>query len=223
MDPMLTLFFDLDGTLIDPKEGITSSIQHALQRVGMEEIPSQDDLTWCIGPPLWNSFDVLLGPGADLDRAVRYYREHYTDEAMYLADVYDGIGEMFDALHQVDAQIFVATSKPEIYANQIIEHFGVHAHVERLFGSELDGTNSDKTDLLKYALDETGADPARCVMVGDRRFDIFGARNNDIPSVGALWGYGEPDELRNAEADAMAGVPEEIPEIVFDLLRLDIE
>jgi len=220
---MLTAFFDLDGTLIDPKEGITSSIQHSLERMGLEEIPSKDDLTWCIGPALWNSFDALLGPGADLERAVRYYREFYTDEAMYLADVYEGVGEMFDTLHQVDARIFVATAKPEAYAHEIIEHFGIHAHIERLFGSELDGTNSDKTDLLKYALDETGADPARCVMVGDRRFDIFGARNNDIPSVGALWGYGEPDELRNAEADAMAGTPEEVPEIVFDLLRLDLE
>ena len=220
---MLTMFFDLDGTLIDPKEGITTSIQHALKEMGMEEIPSQNDLTWCIGPPLWNSFDALLGPGADLDRAVAKYREHYIDDAMYLADVYDGIGEMFDTLHQVDAQIYIATSKPAVYATEIIEHFGIHAHVERLFGSELDGTNSDKTELLQYALNETGADPAKCVMIGDRKFDIFGARNNDIPSVGALWGYGEPEELRISEADAMAGAPEEVPEIVFDLLGLDFE
>ncbi|WP_069298574.1 HAD hydrolase-like protein [Neptunicoccus sediminis] len=220
---MLTLFFDLDGTLIDPKEGITQAIQHALGEMGMEDIPHANDLTWCIGPPLWNSFDVLLGPGADLDQAVDFYRAFYTDEAMYLADVYDGVGEMFDALHQVDAKMFITTSKPHVYAQEIIEHFGIHAHVEQLFGSELDGTNSDKTDLLKHALDETGADPAKTVMIGDRRFDIFGARNNDIPSVGALWGYGEPDELRQSEADALAGAPEEVPEIVFDLLGLDAD
>ncbi|PLS22882.1 HAD hydrolase-like protein [Neptunicoccus cionae] len=220
---MLTLFFDLDGTLIDPKEGITQAIQHALGEMGMVDIPHADDLTWCIGPPLWNSFDVLLGPGADLDQAVDLYRAFYTDEAMYLADVYDGVGEMFDALHQVDAKMFITTSKPHVYAQEIIEHFGIHAHVEQLFGSELDGTNSDKTDLLKFALDETGADPAKTVMIGDRRFDIFGARNNDIPSVGALWGYGEPDELRQSEADALAGAPEEVPEIVFDLLGLDAD
>lgn len=220
---MLTVFLDLDGTLIDPKEGITSSIQFTLQELGMIDIPTQNELTWCIGPPLHNSFDVLLGPGADLDEAMAIYRAHYTDEAMYLADVYDGIGDMFDAFHQVDARLFVATSKPHVYANELIEHFGIHAHIEQLFGSELDGTNSDKTDLLKFALDETGADPARSVMIGDRRFDIFGARNNDIPSVGALWGFGEPEELHMAEADALAGAPEEVPEIVFDLLRLDIE
>jgi phosphoglycolate phosphatase len=220
---MLTVFLDLDGTLIDPKEGITSSIQFTLQELGMADIPTQNELTWCIGPPLHNSFDALLGPGADLHGAMAIYREHYADEAMYLADVYDGVGDMFDAFHQVDARLFVATSKPHVYANELIEHFGIHAHVEQLFGSELDGTNSDKTELLKFALDETGADPARCVMIGDRRFDIFGARNNDIPSVGALWGYGEPEELHMAEADALAGAPEEVPEIVFDLLRLDIE
>ncbi len=220
---MLTVFLDLDGTLIDPKEGITSSIQYTLQELGVADIPTQNELTWCIGPPLHNSFDALLGPGADLPAAMAIYRERYADEAMYLADVYDGVGDMFDAFHQVDARLFVATSKPHVYANELIEHFGIHAHVEQLFGSELDGTNSDKTELLKFALDETGADPARSVMIGDRRFDIFGARNNDIPSVGALWGYGEPEELHMAEADALAGAPEEVPEIVFDLLRLDIE
>lgn len=220
---MLTLFFDLDGTLIDPKVGITLAIQHALKEMGMTEIPHADDLTWCIGPPLWNSFDVLLGPGADLHEAVDLYRGFYTEEGMYMADVYDGVGEMFDTLHQVDAKIYVATSKPHVYAQEIIEHFGIHAHVERLFGSELDGTNADKTDLLKFALDETGAEPAKSVMIGDRRFDIYGARNNDIPSVGALWGYGEPDELHQSEADALAGAPEEVPEIVFDLLGLDAD
>lgn len=220
---MLTVFLDLDGTLIDPKEGITASIRFALQELGMADIPTQDELTWCIGPPMHNSFEVLLGPGADLDHAMALYRQNYADKAMYLADVYDGIGEMFDAFHQVDAKIYIATSKPHVFANELVEHFGIHAHIDGLFGSELDGTHSDKTALLQFALDETGADPARSVMIGDRKFDVFGARNNDIPSVGALWGYGGPDELRDAEADAMAGVPEEVPEIVFDLLRLDIE
>ena len=219
---MLNLFFDLDGTLIDPQEGLTKAIQVALEKMGEKDIPTSHELRWCIGPPLWNSFEVLLGPGADIGEAMDYYREYFTDDGMYQADVYDGIGEMFDSFHQVDAQMFIATSKPAIYAQEIIEHFGIHAHVERLFGSELDGTNSDKTELLKFALDETGADPAKSVMIGDRQFDIFGARNNDIPSVGALWGFGAPAELHLAEADSLAGAPEEVPEIVFDLLGLDV-
>ena len=219
---MLNLFFDLDGTLIDPQEGLTKAIQVSLEKMGEKDIPTSHELRWCIGPPLWNSFEVLLGPGADIGEAMDYYREYFTDDGMYQADVYDGIGEMFDSFHQVDAQMFIATSKPAIYAQEIIEHFGIHAHVERLFGSELDGTNSDKTELLKFALDETGADPAKSVMIGDRQFDIFGARNNDIPSVGALWGFGDPEELHLAEADSLAGTPEEVPEIVFDLLGLDV-
>ena len=219
---MLNLFFDLDGTLIDTQEGLTKAIQVSLEKMGEKDIPTSHELRWCIGPPLWNSFEVLLGPGADIGEAMDYYREYFTDDGMYQADVYDGIGEMFDSFHQVDAQMFIATSKPAIYAQEIIEHFGIHAHVERLFGSELDGTNSDKTELLKFALDETGADPAKSVMIGDRQFDIFGARNNDIPSVGALWGFGDPDELHLAEADSLAGAPEEVPEIVFDLLGLDV-
>ena len=219
---MLNLFFDLDGTLIDPQEGLTKAIQVALEKMGEKDIPTSHELRWCIGPPLWNSFEVLLAPGADIGEAMDYYREYFTDDGMYQADVYDGIGEMFDSFHQVDAQMFIATSKPAIYAQEIIEHFGIHAHVERLFGSELDGTNSDKTELLKFALDETGADPAKSVMIGDRQFDIFGARNNDIPSVGALWGFGDPEELHLAEADSLAGAPEEVPEIVFDLLGLDV-
>ena len=219
---MLNLFFDLDGTLIDPQEGLTKAIQVSLEKMGEKDIPTSHELRWCIGPPLWNSFEVLLGPGADIGEAMDYYREYFMDDGMYQADVYDGIGEMFDSFHQVDAQMFIATSKPAIYAQEIIEHFGIHAHVERLFGSELDGTNSDKTELLKFALDETGADPAKSVMIGDRQFDIFGARNNDIPSVGALWGFGDPDEFHLGEADSLAGAPEEVPEIVFDLLGLDV-
>ncbi|PIB26475.1 hypothetical protein BFP76_11215 [Amylibacter kogurei] len=214
---MFTMFFDLDGTLIDPKVGITSSIQYALTEVGAE-VPTADELEWCIGPPLHESFHLLLGEGGNVGHAMELYREKYTADGMYDAEPYDGIGEMFDALHRVDVTIHMATSKPHVFAQEIIEHFGIHAHIERLFGSELDGSMSDKTQLLQYALDETGADPARCVMVGDRRHDVFGAKNNDIPVIGALWGYGEEGELHMAEADMLAGHPEEIPEIAFELM-----
>lgn len=220
---MFTVFLDLDGTLIDPKPGITASIIHALTELGAPDIPDPDDLTWCIGPPLWGSFEVLLGPGADVDAAVAAYREHYTDEGMYDAEVYDGVGEMFETLADLGVTAHVATSKPTRYATEIIEHFGIHAHVERLFGSDLDGTRSDKTELLAHALAETGIDPSQAVMVGDRRFDIFGARNNNIPAIGALWGYAEADELHMADAEALAGAPEEVPEIAMDLLGVSID
>ncbi|QHQ36073.1 HAD hydrolase-like protein [Algicella marina] len=217
---MQAVFLDLDGTLIDPKEGITLSIQYALRELGAE-VPEQDDLTWCIGPPLWTSFEVLLGPGADLNEAVSLYRERYTDVGMYEAEVYDDIGEMLMDLRATGAGLWIATSKAHVYANTVIEHFGIASHVDGLFGSELDGTNSDKTSLLQHALNETGVDPSRSIMIGDRHFDIDGARNNDIPTIGALWGYGEEGELHRAEADALAGHPEEVLEIAMDLMGME--
>lgn len=218
---MSAIFLDLDGTLLDPMEGITLSIQHALRELGMEDVPEQDELTWCIGPSLWSSFSVLLGEHANLDEAVGLYRERYTDTGMYEAEVYDGVGEMLMALRETGLPLFIATSKPHSYANTIADHFGIGQFIDGLLGSELDGTHSDKAELLAHALAETGADPYKSLMIGDRRFDIEGARANDVRSIGALWGYGGLEELRQADADAMAGEPEEVAEIVIDLLGLD--
>lgn len=219
---MSAIFLDLDGTLIDPKEGITLSIQHALREIGAE-VPDQNDLTWCIGPPLPHSFRVLLGERADVAEAMTLYRARYLDVGMFEADVYDGIGEMLMDLRDTGLPLYVATSKPHSYANMIIEHFGIAHHVDGLFGSELDGTNADKTDLLAHALAETGADPFKSVMIGDRRFDIEGAQNNDICTLGVLWGYAEADELHLAEADALAGIPEEVGGIVAELLDIEAD
>jgi len=219
---MSAIFLDLDGTLIDPKVGITRAIQYALSELSAE-VPGTDDLTWCIGPPLWDSFAVLLGEKADLDEAVGLYREYYTETGMHEADVYDGVGDMLEALRDTGLPMFIATSKPHAYARTIAEEFGLMYYLDDLFGSELDGTNSDKTALLAHALAETGADPMKSVMIGDRRHDIFGARNNDIPSLGAMWGFADEGELHLAEADALAGDPEEVPEIVTDLLGLEEE
>jgi len=216
---MQAFFLDLDGTLLDPKPGITGAIQHALREMGVEDIPTSDELTWCIGPPLWTSFETLLGPGVDLNEAVDHYREHYTDEAMFQADVYDGIGEMLEEMHATEAQMWIATSKPHSYANTIIDHFGISSWVDGLFGSELDGTHSDKSELLANALAETGVDPAQAVMLGDRRFDIEGARFNNIRSIGALWGYADPGELQEADPDALASTPEEVVALAQDLLE----
>lgn len=217
---MKGVFLDLDGTLIDPKEGITQSLQHALSEMGMVDIPHADDLTWCIGPPLQNSFPILLGENVDVEEAIAHYRAHYTDEAMYLAEPYDGIGEMFEELLMMELPLYIATAKPHAYANEIISHFGIDAYVQKLYGPELDGTHNDKGDLLAHALSETGIAPENAVMIGDRRDDVFAAKNNNITSIGALWGYGEADELHMAEADLLAGDPVELPELVIEALNL---
>ena len=139
---------------------------------------------------------------------------------MYQADVYDGIGEMFDSFHQVDAQMFIATSKPAIYAQEIIEHFGIHAHVERLFGSELDGTRSDKTSLLAHGLKTVGAKADCAVMVGDRKYDVVGAKANGMKVLGVTYGYGSVAELTKAGVDDIILSPMDLSEVVSKNLPL---
>jgi phosphoglycolate phosphatase len=219
---MLNIFFDLDGTLLDSQSGIIQSLQHALtETAGIE--PTSDELRGFIGSSLPHILSNFLGPHGEVAEAINHYREFYQEEAMFDAEVYDGVFEMFDTFLASEVGLYIATSKPHAYANQIAQHFGLTDAVTHVFGSELDGTNSDKTALLQYALDETGFDPAKCVMVGDRQMDIFGAKNNDINNIGVLWGYGEADELRLSEADMLAGHPEELPEITFDMMGMDAE
>lgn len=208
---MNTIFFDLDGTLTDPKIGITRSIQYALTGLG-HAAPHEDELTWCIGPPLHASFSKLLGETALADRALLLYRERFSETGIYENAVYDGIEATLASLADGKRRLFVATSKPHIYAMRIIEHFKLGAYFERVFGSELDGTRVDKSDLLRYAIAETGIDPAGALMVGDRSHDIVGARNNGMRALGVLYGFGSRDELIGAGAHGLCAVPPEITE-----------
>jgi phosphoglycolate phosphatase len=204
------IFFDLDGTLTDPRPGITGSIQYALRKLD-RPVPSQDELTWCIGPPLRASFAKLLGAETSADLAVSYYRERFSDIGLYENGVYDGIGDVLTELGQSGRRLFVATSKPHVFAERIIDHFGLRHHFERVFGSELDGTRGDKSHLLEYALHETAVDPSRATMIGDRSHDMVGARNNGMKAVGVLYGYGSRDELLQAGALHVCAAPRAIP------------
>jgi phosphoglycolate phosphatase len=197
---MDAIYFDLDGTLTDPKIGITRSIQYAVDKLGHPAIPSEDELTWCIGPPLRASFTKLLGGEHSSDRAVSLYRERFADIGIFENSLYAGIADILTALARPGRRLFVATSKPGVFAERIIDHFGLRGHFERVFGSELDGTRSDKTQLLAYALKETSVDPARAIMIGDRSHDIVGARNNGMSAIGVLYGYGSREELTAAGA-----------------------
>jgi phosphoglycolate phosphatase len=204
---MDAIFFDLDGTLTDPKPGITRSIQYALQKLDHPTIPTEDELTWCIGPPLRASFVRLLGAEASADLAVSYYRERFSDVGLYENGVYDGIGEVLTALCASGHRLFVATSKPHVFAERIIDHFGLRGHFERVFGSELDGTRVDKSRLLEYALKEASVDPARTLMIGDCSHDMIGAKNNGMKGIGVLYGYGSRDELLQAGAHHVCQTP----------------
>jgi phosphoglycolate phosphatase len=204
---MDAIFFDLDGTLTDPKPGITRSIQYALDKLGQQTIPTEDELTWCIGPPLRASFVKLLGAEAAADLAVAHYRERFSDIGLYENGVYAGVRDVLTTLQRSGRRLFVATSKPHVYATRIIDHFDLRRHFERVFGSELDGTRADKSDLLAYALKTTSVESSHAVMIGDRSHDMIGARNNGIKGIGVLYGYGSAQELTAAGASHLCATP----------------
>jgi phosphoglycolate phosphatase len=203
---MTAIYFDLDGTLTDPKLGITRSVQYALSKLD-RTAPPEDELTWCIGPPLRASLKKMLGTDDLADRALSLYRERFADIGIFENEVYPGIEETLSVLTGSGRRLFVATSKPSLYAERIIDHFKLRVYFERVFGAELDGRRSDKTELLGYALETTRVDPSQAIMIGDRSHDMIGARNNGMTAVGVLYGYGNEEELLDAGAHHICATP----------------
>ena len=203
-----TILFDLDGTLTDPFDGITRSIQYALEKMGATA-PAADDLHWCIGPPLWESFEVLLNTGdrADLDRAVAFYRDRYTVTGLYENALIEGIPDVLLALRDAGLGLHVCTSKPHVYAGKIVDHFGLTPHFGKVYGSELSGHRSAKSELIAHILEEEGLDAAETVMIGDRKHDLIGANANGVAGIGVLWGYGSRAELEAEDAILVAEHP----------------
>jgi len=213
------VLFDLDGTLTDPKLGITNCIRYAMEKMGREDIPSNDQLIWCIGPPLLSSFGDLLETDdkAVIDQAITFYRERFSTIGMLENDVIPGIPELLRKLQQRGLRLFVATSKPHHYANQIIEHFNLEEHFEQTFGSEMDGTNSYKPDLLKRLLEDQELEAGQSIMIGDRHHDIDGARANGIHSIAVTWGYGSETEFATANPDHICRHPQEIVAVISSI------
>ncbi|MDD2236785.1 MAG: HAD hydrolase-like protein [Kiritimatiellae bacterium] len=210
----MVVFFDLDGTLSDPAEGITECIRHALKRLGAP-VPERHELHWCIGPSLQKSFMKLLGEEAGAaEEGIRLYRERFSTVGMYENIVYAGVPEMLDGLRSAGFTLYVATSKPQVYAKKILDHFGLTSRFHRVFGPDLNGKRSEKAELLSHALEEEGLDPGACWMVGDRMFDIAGARACGLRSIGVLYGYGSREELSEAGADYLAERPEDVLGII---------
>lgn len=202
------IFFDLDGTLTDPKPGITRCIQYALEKLSAE-VPVADDLTWCIGPPLITSFRTLVGE-QKAQIGVDYYRERFADIGLYENSVYAGVHDMLNSLSARQKTLFVASSKPLVFVEKILKHFDLDNYFSGVFGSELDGTRSDKSELLKYALTQTNSTAANTTMIGDRKHDVIGAVNNGIRPIGVLYGYGSAEELTDAGALNLAPLPTDL-------------
>ncbi|MEM6439607.1 MAG: HAD hydrolase-like protein [Pseudomonadota bacterium] len=196
-------FLDLDGTLTDAAPGITRSIDAALSQLGLPS-PGVDALRGRVGPPLHETFSELGVPDAEVDEAIAFYRARYTTVGLFENGVFPGVPEMMAALKARGWRLALATSKPIVYAAKITMHFGLDAALDAQFGSELDGTRADKPSLLAHALSKTGADPGRSLMLGDRRHDAAGAHANGLRALGASWGYGSEDELKDAGAMPIA-------------------
>jgi phosphoglycolate phosphatase len=210
------ILFDLDGTLTDPKPGITGSIQYALERLG-ETVPHADDLEWTIGPPLRLNFVRLVGEER-ADEGVRLYRERFGDTGLFENKLIEGIPALLQALKDQGHRLVVATSKPHVFATRIVSHFNLDRYFSFVYGSELDGTHVDKRDLLRHIRVQESLHSDRTVMVGDREHDVHGAKAIDIPAIGVRWGYGSDEELLNAGAYALVDSPHEILSHVRQLL-----
>jgi phosphoglycolate phosphatase len=203
--------FDLDGTLTDPREGITRSIAYALERLGVAP-PALDQLLFAIGPPLRASLARLLGTDSreTVEKALAHYRERFADVGLFENRVYDGIEETLGALAATGAVLVVATSKPHVYARRIVEHFSLHTHFAEVHGCELDGTREDKRHLIAHILPHHGIAAADAVMIGDRGMDMRAARHHGAAAIGALWGYGSRDELLSHGAQHLCAAPRDL-------------
>jgi phosphoglycolate phosphatase len=200
------LLVDLDGTLIDPAEGIVRCFRFALQASG-RPAPADADLNWIIGPPLRRSFADLLDGLAEPEEALKLYRSCYAAEGLFEAIVYDGVREALADLQSAGTRLFLCTSKPIVYVESILRRFDLERYFEAAYDAELDGRHEDKGDLIAYLLADRRLVAVDCVMWGDRKHDVLGAGRHAIPTIGALWGYGGEEELRAAGAAVLCARP----------------
>ena len=206
------LYFDLDGTLTDPFEGISKSIVYALDRLG-EAPPAEDVLRQCIGPPLLASFDSLVGETRARD-ALTFYRERFGDVGWQENSPYDGVRELLQGMDDSGRTLYVATSKPTVYAERIVSHFDLREFFDGVFGSELDGRRTNKVELLAYALSANASGDA--IMIGDREHDVIGAIRNNMHIIGVSYGYGTEEELRSAGAEQIASSPDALGALLLE-------
>ena len=201
---MTYILFDLDGTLTDPKTGITRSVQYALEKYGIR-IENTDELCPFIGPPLKESFIKFFGFDEEMaSDAVAKYREYFATIGIYENIIYEGVPEMLEALKDNGKDLILATSKPTVYAKKILEYFEIDKYFRFISGSELDGRRTNKAEVINYALRNCQIDDlSSVVMVGDRKHDILGAKQVGVLSVGVLYGYGSYEELTKTSPDKL--------------------
>jgi len=223
MSEVEAVLFDLDGTLTDSRLGILRSARHAFERLSAAKgrafpLPDDSELGWMIGPPLRDSFARLVGR-EHVETLMGFYLERYSPVGAFENYVYDGIPAALGALRARGVRVFVATSKNERDARNIVEHFDLASYFGGVHGARDDGGHADKSELIAHVLNserlKAGRD--RIAMIGDRKFDAIGARDVGIAAIGALWGYGGREELEAAGADPIVATPLEVPDAVARL------
>ncbi|MCR1841099.1 HAD family hydrolase [Murimonas intestini] len=209
--------FDLDGTLTDPEMGITNSVAYALEYYGIH-VEERKTLHPFIGPPLRDSFQKYYNFSEEqAGEAVWKYREYFSTKGLFENEVYEGIASMLKKLKDAGRTLIVATSKPTVYSGQILEHFGLSEYFDDIQGSCLDGTRDAKDEVIAYALEQncvTDLDSA--VMIGDRCYDIAGAKKCGLESIGVLYGYGDRQELESAGADHIVNTVAELEKLLLE-------
>lgn len=205
------ILFDLDGTLTDPEEGITTSVQYALKAFGIDE-PDRKKLTPFIGPPLKDSFMNFYGFSEEqAEEGIAKYREWFAPKGIFQNAVYPGIPQMLQELKESGKVLAVASSKPQVFVEKILEHFAIKDYFSVIVGSELDGTRGRKEEVVEEALRQLGeTEKAQTVMVGDRSFDILGGKQYGLVTVGVSFGYAKEGELEEAGADYVVDTVEEL-------------
>ena len=219
MPDMKVVFLDLDGTLTDVGKGILNCVSYALDKMDLP--PFEGEGAWMIGPPLWDSFRTLGVPEQDLDRAVFLYRERYEVSGWLENGLYDGILEQLAELKDAGYRLCLATAKPLYAASKITAHYGIAQYLTQEFGSHDDGGLSDKTSLIAHGMATLKVKASDCIMVGDRKYDIIGARNNGLKAVGTLYGYGSLQELTEAGAEEIITHPSDLARSIKKHLPTD--
>lgn len=210
------ILFDLDGTLTDSGIGIINSVEYALEKCGIE-VKDKNELYKFVGPPLTDSFERYYDfSKEEANTAIKYYREYFREKGMFENLVYDGIEKLLKELKVNNKKLIVATSKAEVFAKQILEHFNIAEYFSYIAGSNLDGTRVKKAEVIKYALESCNIeDLSKTIMVGDREHDIIGAKEVGLKCIGVLYGYGDRDELEKAGADLIVETVSDVGEVLL--------
>ncbi len=211
------VLFDLDGTLMDPKEGFTRCIQYALHQLG-QSYPSEEYIAGFIGPPLQSTFEELLHSSEHdlINEAVGHYRKRYSEVGLFENKVYPGIIELIAFLHKNSYKIWVVTFKPTIWVEKIVRHFSLDKSLSGVYGPALDERLFDKIKLVESVLADAKIAPANTVMVGDRKEDIVAGKTNGIVTIGVTYGYGSREEIANATPDYVCTSPHEAQQAIMN-------